>query len=361
MKHVIRTSDRGTFRSCRQEWDWSSKIRDNLEPRARYTPFEDGTTWHNAMEVYYDPETWEHIGTIRADVVHVRAMQALLATHDAQIKTATELYDEDILPEERLEEYAERLEMLKGMLRHYFVWAPTVDAFKPVKVEVEFEVPVLDPQGRHLYIANFDENLEADTVPVFYQGRLDGIVEDQYGRYWILEHKTAGQFGDTAWLELDAQCGSYAWAMRELGIKAAGIIYSQAYKGAPTPPPRLQSVRQGRRYSVNKTQRTTYQLYKKTLEEAGEPLNNYEEFLNYLQGKPNPFFRRIEVYRNDASLDYVGNTIYLEAATMLNDPPIYPSPGPFSCNWCRFREPCIAKQNGLDYQFMLDELFVERK
>lgn len=351
-KRIIRTSDRGQFRNCRQSWDWSSKIRQNLEPSERYAPFEDGTTWHNAMEVYYNPLTWHLMDNLAtAEAVRQDTREMLVSTHTDSVGVAS-LLNGGELPLERIEEYDERFTMLKGMLEHYFVWAPTVDNFKPVKVEIEFEVPVNVPNGKPYFIG---------TDEVVYQGRLDGIVEDPQGRYWIFEHKTAGQLGRTEWLELDAQCGSYAWAIqKQLGVKIAGIIYSQALKKAPEPPKKLVNPRGGRNFSVNKQQRTTYDLYKAELEKHGEPIQNYSEFLNYLAAQDNPFFRRIEIYRNAASLDYMGQTIYLEAKEMLNHPAIYPSPGLFNCNFCRYREPCISKQNGYDYQFILDELYTER-
>ncbi len=352
-KHIIRTSDRGTFRNCRQEWDWSSKIRDNLEPAQRYAPFEDGTTWHEALAVYYDPRTWHLLATsATAAVVHQAARDKLLQVHTEQVALAVKLYADEALPEERMEEYAERFTMLQGMLEHYFKYAPTVDNFTPIKIEIEFEVPVETPNGKPYII---------DNSPVMYQGRLDGIVQDPQGRYWIFEHKTAGQMGRTEWLELDAQCGSYAWAIqKQLGVKIAGIIYSQALKAIPKPIKRLAKPYKGRNYSSNKQARTTLELFTEALEKEGEPLTHYTEYLNYLREEGNPFFRRIEIYRNEAALETMGRNIFYEAREMLNLPIIYPSPSFFGCNGCRFREPCIAKQNGYDYQFVLDELFVSR-
>ena len=353
-KLIVRTSDRGIFRSCRQEWDWSSKIRQNLEPSQRYAPFEDGTTWHAGMEVYYNPMTWHLLGSDEtASAVHQNAREMLVTTHEGSVKEASRLMGGNELPDERLEEYADRLKILQGMLENYFVWAPTADNFKPIKIEIEFEVPIYLPGTITPYTIDGNE--------VVYQGRLDGIVQDQQGRYWILEHKTAGQFRDTEWLELDPQCGSYAWAIQEqLHVPIAGVIYSQAKKAVPEPPAMLVATRQGRNFSVNKQQNTTYDLYMQTLEKHGESVERYTDMLNFLRVQDNTFFRRIEVYRNSASLKYMGETIYKEAVEMLNNPSIYPSPGMFNCNYCRFREPCIAKQNGYDFEFILDELYIQR-
>jgi hypothetical protein len=357
-KHVIRTSDRGTFRQCRVLWNWSSKIRRNLEPEARYAPFEDGTIWHGSLDTYYDPRTWHLMSDGQtAESVRHAARERLASEHATAIKEAKAFHGGE-LPVEMEQDYAERFETLRGMLEHYFLWAPKHDRFKPLHTEVEFEVPVLTPQGQPAYCLHIHEG---GSWPIVYQGRLDGIVEDYQGWYWIKEHKTTGQMGRTDHLELDPQCGSYAWAIQQmLGIRIAGIIYTQALKAAPKPPQRLVNSREGRNFSVNRQQRTTYELYKGHIEAEGEYVPNYQEYLDYLQDQGNPFFRRIEVHRNEHSLEYVGRMIYEEAMDMLHDPRIYPNPSYFNCNGCRFREPCISEQNGYDTEFLLSEMFVER-
>ena len=355
-KLIIRTSDRNSFRQCRTLWHWSSPLGLNLEPEQRYAPFEDGTTWHGALETYYNPVTWHLLqDPLTADAVRHGARERLLTLHQSQVALATK-WSGGSLPVENEEDYAARLIMLQGMLEHYFSWAPTVDDFTPKLIEIEFEVPIDVPfPGSGTMLIDNDE--------VVYQGRLDGIVQDPTGRYWIFEHKTTGQMGRVDWLEVDTQVGSYAWAIqKQLGISIAGIIYSQALKSAPSPPTMLVKTTQGRNFSVNKQQRTTYELYMETLEKHGEPVERYGEFLTFLKEKENPFFRRIQIHRNQASLDFVGRNIYMEASEMLDpDLNIYPNPSYFNCNGCRFREPCIAQQNGYDHQFILDELFVDRK
>ena len=103
-------------------------------------------------------------------------------------------------------------------------------------------------------------------------------------------------------------------------------------------------------------------MYTQELEKQGESTEYYGEFLHFLSEKPNPFFRRVQIHRNKHSLEFIGRNIYMEASEMLDpDINIYPSPSYFNCNNCRFREPCIAQQNGYDHQFILDELFVDRK
>jgi hypothetical protein len=46
---------------------------------------------------------------------------------------------------------------------------------------------------------------------------------------------------------------------------------------------------------------------------------------------------------------------------MINpDLRIYPSPGRFACGGCAFRQPCLEKDNGGDYQYFLDTMYEER-
>lgn len=313
-------------------------------------PLEFGTAMHAAWATYYDPDLW-HIP--RTEIVDLMLSEFLKVVNEQKSRYLDLKQD---LPYELEEEFNERVELGTEMIKHYCRWAPTVDNFTPVKVEVEFEVPIKNPgTGAEL-------RCECHGWPVVYQGRLDGIVRDQFGYYWVLEHKTAGQLQPTTFLPLDDQVGSYAWAMRELGLQVRGIIYNEALKDWPEPPKRLKSPRLGRNYSVNKNQRTTYEIYLQTLIDAGEDISLYTEILEYLKELGNPFFRRSAVHRSDRELDDIGRRIYLETLDII-DPNlrIYPNPSRINCNGCSFREPCIMKQEGSDYDFILRELYVLRE
>lgn len=259
------------------------------------------------------------------------------------------------LPFEIEEEFKERVDLGLGMLTHYAKWAPKVDDFTPVKVEIEFEVPIMVTvaEGHQIQM-----HCECHDWPVFYQGRIDGIVKDRLGFYWILEHKTTAQLASTEFLALDDQCGSYVWALRQLDIPVKGVIYNEALKDYPEPPKPLVQPRQGRNYSVNKQQRTTYEIYLQEIERAGEDISRYEDFLEYLRDNGNPFFRRTQVHRSEPEIRNLGKRIYDEARDML-DPGlrIYINPGRFTCQFCSYRQPCVSKQEDSDYEFILRELY----
>jgi hypothetical protein len=70
------------------------------------------------------------------------------------------------------------------------------------------------------------------------------------------------------------------------------------------------------------------------------------------------FIIRDRVTRNKAEIRSCGKRIYMEAMDMLDSPRIYPNPtGDYMCLRCPFRAPCIAADDGSDWQFMLDEMF----
>src|SRR5215831_4643938 len=254
-KFIIRTSDRGIFKGCRQRWDFASKIRGDYEPFAPQVAFDFGTSIHAGLEQYYKNFDHENRNAI--------ALAAFLVSEQDFRKKAKVFYTDGVLPEEIAIEFDERTELGKGMMLHYFGFYQH-EKLKPVKVEIEFElqIPVSDdnfhliPEGGMLNWDAANDLMCWCTAckrhhSVYYQGRCDMLVEDQWGRYWIWDHKTAGQFGSTEWLDIDDQCGSYIWALRSLCLPIQGVVYNRLLKAVPHPPTVLASGK----LSVNKQQR----------------------------------------------------------------------------------------------------------
>lgn len=332
----IHTSDRITFKQCRRKWDLSSRLRQNMKPKAPAKALEFGTAIHAALEVYYEPALWN----ADREVVNRLALHRFLEVCSEQrAERGPDISEEDKI------DFQERHVLGTGMLENYFLWAPGQDNFTPVLVEVKFEV---DIPGLFLNLLN---------QPV-YRGRLDLLVEDEHDRYWIIDHKTTARMDDNElFLELDEQCGSYAWALQEqLGIKIAGVIYNELFKGFPEPPAMNNSQRQGRWYSVNRQQNTSYGIALKTLTEANEPLHLYEDYLNFLKVGGKQYFRRTKVQRSQEELHNLGLQIAMETSDML-DPnlKIYPNPNKFSCRFCDYRLPCMAINDGSDVEWILKE------
>lgn len=348
MKYVIRNSDRRSFKACRRAWGWGSPLRGNLVSKVTPKPLEFGTAYHAAMAVYYDPDTWHLLKShATAQIVQQRALDAFIAATKAQRQKYESLAGELFLELE--EDFDARLELGIGMLKHYFVYAPTVDKFTPIKAEIEFEVPI--PGMSEVFRSN----------EVVYRGRLDTIVQDEQGWYWNLEHKTTGTFGDSSHLDLDEQITSYGWALSQMGIRLKGAIYSESLKKVPEPPKRLVNQREGRWFSVNKMQSTTYELVMEEIVKAGEDPDRYMEFLQYLLAEGNHYFRRYQQHRSTAEYNDMGVRLAQEAEDMIDCCQYYPNPGRFNCNFCRFREPCLALNRDMDWEFMLREGFITRE
>jgi hypothetical protein len=355
----VHTSDRLSFKGCRERWNFLSDIRMGYKPIETPRPFEFGSAFHSAMQWRYNPPTWHLRKTPHLLEGSIQAFRNSMA--DSK-KRYLRLKQMEALDPEDQEKYLVDLDLGEGMLRHYFEWVELKgfdDYITPIGVEIGFSVPIFD---------SLEE--QDDLLPhmrgfvIVYRGRIDLIVIDQDGRLWILDHKTASRFRDNlGHLEMDEQLGSYNWGFeRQTGRAVAGNIYSEVYKAYPVPPTENSTVRLGRRFSVNKNQATSYEVYKQHLIANNEPLELYEDFLNYLKLEAHPYVRRTQVHRSQTELRLLHERIKAETLDMF-DPGlrIYPHPGPFKCEWCPMRPPCLAKMEGQDFQWILDTNYVKEK
>lgn len=369
-KYVIRTSDRKKFKECRLSWDLGSKIRQDLDLAGVRGPLDFGTEIHAGLERWYDPQLWD--GTVGA-----REALAQLAFQD-QLRKHRQAYDNfGVLTEEVKTELAERKELGTQMLANYFRWSAPRDAeLTPVYTEIEFEVPVTVPEEGFSLPPEF--GLKVNSVsphsltrhgnPVVYQGRIDLIVQDKDGYYWLVDHKTVGprawNEGSYDFLIRDEQCKSYAWALQyQLGIRVRGVIYNELYKGFPDEPKRLSAPRKGLLFSTNKTQDTTFEIALETFKNGDRQAlaaGLYDDYLTYLKEGGREFCRRNRLVYTDTMLRIIGDQICHEAIDMLSDPYIYPNPNRFHCRWCDFRTPCEALLDGQDIEWMKDTMYYKR-
>lgn len=324
----IHTSDVQTFKDCRQEWDFSSPLRMGFRPNRVVEPLDFGDAMHKGLAVFYSP-----------GVSKGPREQAAKAMFETAMLGWKKKLGEDADQEDE-EEYEKHLAMGLGMLDHYFEWAPAKDeGLKFVWVEKEYHVHILVQDER----GNF----------VVYSFKPDGLVEDENGKLWLWENKTAARIEDNLdFLQLDDQCGKYLWGIREAeGLKVEGVIYNTLRKKVPPP---LKSLKKGG-FSLDKAQDVTYPRAKaQLLKEYGFIPPDYREFLTHLQVKGNNYFQRVPVHRNQTELDNLGKMVLIEAKEMLSNPEIYRNPSRYNCSGCSFVGPCIAKYEGSDYQTMLD-------
>lgn len=384
--HEIHTSERRSFRSCRRRWDWI--FRQNYYPKMTAKPLEFGVAYHKAMEVYYNPETWDWDDEVR----RATAIGEFAKVCREQKQAALEATDMPYLVDEVEEDYEERVELGKGMLKYYFnEVAPVEDkGWRPVRVEIGFMVAIPHPEtGEDLWCKCqqcwdkinkfkngggspkdvsdlFTERGSWKGLPVVYAGRLDMLAVDERGYYYIFDWKTAARISqDHEFLDLDDQIVSYVWALRKLGIDVKGFVYHEQRKAYPQPPVKNKQRRLGRIFSVNKNQAVDYDSYLKAIKEedaAAYEEGLYEEMLTYLENEKAPFHQRFQINKSCAELTQMEKMIGYEALEIINPAlAIYPNPGRFGCNFCAFRQPCLEVNTVGDVQYALDTLFEKRE
>lgn len=334
-KHIIRTSERLSFKRCRRQWDWQSEDRQNWEPKKLSTNLLFGTAVHAGLQTFYNPKTWNTLDWERLEIHALRDFNLELRS----------LVDPQVY-----EEFYELKELGIGMIHGYVEFASKHDKFTPAMTEIEFEVPVTDRFGKQLFC-------HCHNWPCYYQGRWDVLLRDEDGRYWIMDHKTCASFVDSSYLELDEQVKSYCWAGQiQLGIRIEGALFNELRKALPHEPLILKKGD----LSQNKAQNTTYDMYMEAIRKLGHHPSKYRDMLEYLRDNPKEYFRRTTCHYTRIELIHQGHQICDEVLDILGEPRIYPNPNRMTCSWCSFRNPCLQSNDGSDAQWVLREAFQQR-
>lgn len=408
-RFTVRTSDRRVFRRCLRKWGYYSSMKMNLQRKGteQNINFWFGSAIHFAMEDYHG---YNRFGDPR---------RALKAYYEA--------FDEDTLPEGANLIY----ELGIGMLTYYLEWytrhnkeygfetiwftddmqeaEPFSEGAHPA-VEQQFFLdlgirvivdkkteqilgvykPEMEngegyPQLRkvllgcgflfddtehvqYVYCPSENANwIDVDIVPIHYHGTFDRLVKDRFGRWWILDYKTA-KGADTNKLATDDQISAYLWAAEQwFQHPIYGFIYLQLTKDVARPVKRLKNGE----LSVDKKQKTTYALARQAIiDEFGSVAkapNKYIEFLNYLAEKETPegdrFIRWDFVQRSEQQKISTYNHIMGELQLMLN-PNLYLYPNPTrDCIWdCPLRDVCLAYDDGRydEVEFILSSCYEPR-
>lgn len=325
----IHISDVQAFKACRRKWDWSSLLRRNLTPVAPYAPFFTGRIVHAALDLYYRyglHPAYEIDLLVNDETKHLR-------THYPTIYAANE------------QSINEQAQFCKDLLAHYVQWAGSYNnpfndrELDFINVEQNFNEPMRTNRGflaRRMRLA----------------GRFDGVVRHKKDdKLYLWEIKTTKSIDNRLrQLDLEEQADAYALAAQEiLGEPIAGIVYTLIRKALPATP---QVLKNGM-LSQNKQIDTTFEYYLSAIRAihghnaTREFINvQYGDFLQHLLDNGNPFFARVMIRRSPEQLRTARDELYATAQEMINPAvPIYKTAG-IPCNWCIFREPCIAKQQG---------------
>lgn len=405
----IHSSDRDNFKRCRRYWDWNSPSRTNLTVRADVMgvniPMFFGTGIHYALEQFYQPglnrdpvesfKTWFDVqwrggmvGINWLDKVYdLKPRNAEIGSWDSNKNLATTenpLYIvrglQDILPDPNHEEFDELFTLGIEMMRFYKDYAEKHDDFVVLLAEHTFSVPIWDYENdcilkridlRH-DSPNYGKELEVHA-----RGRQDGItMRHESERLGIIDHKTAAKVEEENLLrklETDEQCTNYLavaqveanyYDLPHKGIPFEEVIYNTIRKAYPKPPTELKNGM----FSINRQEEsTTYEMLMAWIAKnmPGVPLNEKQkEYIIYLHNVGDEqFVLRKPVRRTQKVLQSALERMYLEALDML-DPNIriYPNlTNDWLCFNCQFRIPCLAKEDGSDYEDILHQNYSTAK
>jgi hypothetical protein len=284
----------------------------------RDKPLRRGTWFHALLETHYQGGDWKK-------------------THEELSARFGELFDEERdalgdLPRECAT-------LMRSYLWHY--GADKTDRFHGWKIhatELTLECPW--PDGRGIY-----------------RGRVDLLVEDQYG-WWIVDHKTHKTLPDMTFRLLDWQSALYIWAARECGYNVQGFIWNYIRTKTPTTPSLAYAGKSNERIStaVIDTDYPTYYLGIKAMGRLGDPVARAKlqqlRSQRWAHGEPqtSPFFRRETLEKDDAMLArVVGSAMRSRDAMRGYDwtatDTIERSNGRH-CTWCDYNALCTTELFG---------------
>jgi hypothetical protein len=369
--HEIHSSQLRGYRRCRQSYHWQHV--DNWEPIKKPAPLEDGTVWHKACEVIYNPETW----TLPLKELHGRAHAAMIVEAGKQLKEYLTRAGKYQLDDLEAVEHEERVDTLRSMLVK-LCRSLDREKYRPIFVEREFECPILDANGDQMRCrceacwnrfersgAFYEYTGDYLGLPVVFSCRIDAGFEDQEGYVYAVDHKSAANLfkEDSVIPELEDQLPSYLWCLSENSFQVTGMILNQFRKAYPKPPKRLEHINAGRLYSVNKMQLTDYDTARQVFarnDARAYQHGLYNDYLQWLKEFGPQFARQFTIIKTPDQLDVVAENIRLQAQELINTgPAIYPNANQMNCSGCSFQLPCLTKQSGRNPYFDLEASFVK--
>lgn len=404
----IHNSDRGSFKRCRRYWDWSSPARNNFMLRADVhgvnIPMWFGTGIHYALEGYYSPtlqrdpvesfKTWFDIqwrgGIVTEDWLPLvydlkpipqqsvsETLDRLIAHNETPLTWHVRGL-EDIIPNPDHDVFDEHFTLGIEMMEFYKEYAAKNDDFTVLMTEHDFSVPIWDYANNKILTAidwrkdspNYEKELEVHA-----RGRQDAIKVNNFnGKLGIADHKTAAKVGEDYFLKLDndEQCTTYLYVaeveanyydLPHKGVPFEEVLYNVMRKAYPKAPTELKN---GMFSIARETESTTYDILTKWIAShmpgvaLSEKQQNYVEYLKEVGDEQ--FIIRKHVRRNRHQIANAGERMYLEALDMLSEPRIYPNiTNDWLCLNCQFRAPCLAKEDGGDWEQLLADNYTTNK
>ena len=297
-----------TFNRCPKQYEY--KYIQLLNPKKKVRPLYGGSWTHRALETYYSEGDWK-IG------------------HQEYVREWDKLFDEE--KQQLSQKFGPMPDAISRIMRSY-EWYYRNDGWKPVMVEqiLEVETPLIIKGKR-----------------VVFKGRLDLVIEDENGQYWLIDHKTATRIPDpTSYHAMDPQLMLYPWAAQiQYKIEIAGVIYNYVR----SKPPSVPGINKDGSISRRKVD-TDYPTLLLFLKKNGYDPADFVDALRPL-AKRSPFLRRYRLPRESQ----VTKEVLLDTLSVVKrtqETKRFTRTITRECGQCSYHDLCRAELNGFDTTMM---------
>lgn len=354
---LLRNSERGVFKECRQRWHWSYNdglVRKGSDHKALVF----GTLVHEAFAEWYIPGPKR--GVHPAETFRL-LYEAYLNEGNPELIMIQRSEDEDAI---------DALMLGVDMLTHYVeFYGDEEDSCEMVAPEMPCQVDVHDP--------------ETDEYLFTYVFKMDGVGRElRYGKLFLWEHKTSASAEKPGTpVQLDEQGRSY-WTFGEPWLMMQGYLgpdeeidflrYNILRKAMRDTRPTNE---QGQFLNKPTKERllehmgflgevvpksTKVEDLRKMLEKAGV---NPDALGDPSKSQPPPYFNRVPIYVTEGERLTMLNRVIAEFKEMQmvrnGELSIIKNPGQH-CNGCPFRDMCELHESGDDWQTIKEEMYVVR-
>jgi hypothetical protein len=245
-------TERGTFKRCRDQWDYSSFSRQGLTPRAASKALSAGTIHHRVMDVWCKHLLLQKENSLLADFNTSEGTDTVCAEF---IQTIAEKYKREVgvkISRIELDPVFEAIEFERAMIKLYedYWGSPIEEGFELVQAEQTIVVPVCQApcnecngsgtQGvdNKLGLPLWASCLACDgegLVQLELEGTLDAVVTKDE-RYYVVERKTYDKRPSLDYLRFFDQGTVYVWMMNQLQLgEVAGIAYDGMWRRKEPP------------------------------------------------------------------------------------------------------------------------------
>lgn len=302
---IISVTERGTFKRCRQQWDYSSKNRQNITPLASPVALSFGTLAHKVHEQWLD--NLESVGD------EVPLLVAKVGAEERAELTKRYVERIGVGPDDvEFGSFMEQYFLAQEMFTNYVQkWGtPLPEGLTLIATEQTIVVPIPGTEHQHLVDTATCNPEQCALVPSPFgarwlhllEGTLDVLCRDGQGRLWIIDHKTFANHPKLISLQMNDQFTGYIWLGQQAQLgEIAGVIVDGMWKRE--------------RFDKRGKDRTLDRLFERTpITHTAAEIATFEQQLTYealTMGDPD-----VKIFRTVPWLGCIDCAKYLELCNM---------------------------------------------